>query len=371
MNNNPFAILNNLNKEELKQNELQLKQSKLEKFEGLPQFDLIEKVNKRGKLLVEEQIEYLKFKGITFNHISEFEASAFLKNNSYYYKVTAFRKNFVKDAEQKYQNIDFATLRDLATIDMHLRYLLLKLSLDVEHSIKTKLILLITNSDEDGYKIIEEYDNYQLNKLLNKGVLSDEEKQEIRNNYIPAALNIMKDSKNPKGYHKDLYDKHHDMPSIWVLIELMSYGALANFIKFYVENEKFGSTALKDAYDFIHYSKNIRDSAAHSRPILFNIVGPEQFRMKSKPKVKLKNYLVNLGLSKLMVNNYLMNVKVHDLCSLLFLHDSYVIGYKAKRERKKELITLIKRAKREKHLYPEIKELDEVLLIFLKVIIHF
>lgn len=371
MKNNPFEILKALNKEELKQNELRLKQSNLKKFEGHPQYDLIEKANKRGKLIVEEQIDYLKFKGITFNHINEFEASQFLNNNSYYYKVTAFRKNFAKNSEQKYQNIDFATLRDLATIDMHLRYLLLKLSLDVEHSIKTKLISIITRSDEDGYAIIEEYDNYQLNNLLNKHGLSEEEKQEIKDNYIPAAQNIMRDSKNPKGYHKDLFDKHNDRPSIWVLIELMSYGSLANFIKFYVEREKFGSTALKDASDFIHFSKNIRDSAAHSRPILFNIIGPEQFRMTSKPKVKIKNYLVNAGLPKPVINNYLMNLKVHDLCCLLFLHDSYVIGTKARRERKKELITLMKRARREKQLYPESKELNEILFILCTLIIQY
>jgi hypothetical protein len=364
MKNNAFEILKTLNREELKQNELELKENQLKQYEEHPQYELIKKANERGKLAVEEQIEYLKFKGITFNYINEFEASEFLNDNSYYYKVTAFRKNFAKNSKQKYENLEFATIRDLATIDMHLRYLLLKLSLDVEHSIKTKLIKLITTSDEDGYSIIEEYDNYLLNNLLKNPKLSVQEKKEIKDNYVPVAQNIMKDSKNPKGYHKDLFDKHHDKPSIWVLIELMSYGSLANFTKFYVGEEKFGYTVLKDANDFIHFSKNIRDSAAHSRPILFNIIGPEQFKMANNPKIKLKNYLVNAGLPKRIVKNYLMNVKVHDLCSLLFLHDSYITGSKTRRERKKELISLLKRSKKEKKLYPTSIELDDVLLIF-------
>ena len=59
---------------------------------------------------------------------------------------------------------------------MHLRYLFIKLSLDIEHNIKSLIIQLITESDEDGYKIIEEYKgnltwseelNNEVNRLLN------------------------------------------------------------------------------------------------------------------------------------------------------------------------------------------------------------
>lgn len=369
MNNNPFDILKTLDREELKQNELELKQNELSQYEWYPQYELIQKAKTRGKLTIEEQVEYLKFKGITFNYTNEFETKKYLNDNSYYYKVTAYRKNFSKNADGEYNNVDFATLKDLATIDMHLRYLLLKLSLDVEHSIKTKLINLITESDEDGYLIIEEYDKYHLNNLIRKPGLTEQEKQKKKTEFIPAAQNIMKDSKS--GYHMDLFNKHHDRPSIWVLIELMSYGSLANFIKFYVEKGKFGSKNLKDASDFIHYSKNIRDSAAHSRPILFNIIGPEQFRMIYNPKIKIKNYLLSLGLSKPLVNKHIMNVKVHDLCTLIYLHDKYVTGSKARKERKKELVNLLKRVRREKHLYPELQELIEVISIFSTLIIKY
>lgn len=364
MINNPFEVLKTLDREELEGNEIK-------KYEGHPQFEIIKKAIRKEKLSVEEQIEYLKFKGVTFIHTSESEAKAHLKESTYYYKVTAFRKNFFKNEDSKYNTLDFASIRDLATIDMHLRYILFKLSLDIEHSIKTKVINLITLSDEDGYTIIDEYDAYQLNNLVSKES-DDQKKRKIKDEYVTVVQNTMKDTKNPKGYHKDLYDKHHERPSIWVLIELMSYGALASFIKFYVDREKFGYKQLKDASDFIHYSKNIRDSAAHSRPILFNIIGPEQFFIRH-PKLKIKNYLIDLGIPKPQANNNLKNVKTHDLVSILYLHDKYVKGNKARRERKKELISFMKRAKREMEIYsdPELQHFKEVLMIFCITIIKF
>ena len=174
----------------------------------------------------------MKFKGITFDHTSELEAKTHLAENSYYYKII---EEFFKNTENKYRNLDFANLKDLAVIDMHLRYLLLKLSLDIEHAIKTKLMNLITASDEDGYMIVEEYNDYQYNSI-NDSKLTSEQKQR-KDNYVHSSVNILKGSENPQGYHRDLYEKHNNQPSIWVLIELMSYGQVASFIKFYVERK--------------------------------------------------------------------------------------------------------------------------------------
>ncbi|MGQ7871549.1 Abi family protein [Bacillus sp. 1A] len=333
------------NKEELQQNELI-------PYKELPEYDLIKKAKNKEKMKIDEQIDYLRFKGVTFNYINESDAKNYLIENSYYYKLTAYRKNFPKNKQQKYQNLDFANLTDLAVIDMHLRYLLIKLSLDIEHSIKTKLMNLITNSDEDGYTIIEEYNNYQLNNIADK------------ENFVHVSQKILKDSENKKGYHRDLYEKYQKNPNIWVLIELMSYGQLSNFIRFYVEKEKFGRNDLKNASDVMHFSKNIRDSAAHSRPILLNIVEPGQFKGRNNPKPKLRQYISNVGLPKPFVKPYMTNIKVHDLCALLYLHDNYVKGPRTRKERKKEMKSVFRRAKREKHLYTESKELGEVLLLF-------
>jgi hypothetical protein len=42
---------------------------------------------RKTKLSIEEQIEYLKKKGITFNDYSEKEAKDFLECHSYFFKI--------------------------------------------------------------------------------------------------------------------------------------------------------------------------------------------------------------------------------------------------------------------------------------------
>ena len=88
-----------------------------------------------------------------------------MRNNNNYFRVASYRKNYNKqlDANQnpidKYVNLDFGYLQDLALIDMELRYTFLQLSLDIEHFTKLELLREIDNHDEDGYQIVIDYIN--------------------------------------------------------------------------------------------------------------------------------------------------------------------------------------------------------------------
>lgn len=337
--------------------------------------NFIDKALIKAKLTVNDQIKYLKFKGITFNHCNESIAKDILENRTYYYKVTAFRKNFKKD-NNKYKDVDFGLLNDLATIDMHFRYLFLKLSLDIEHNIKALLIKLITESDEDGYEIVEEYKKFEIEgyrKNLSKPEkgFSQEKIEKKLANYETIDKKLMESYKSPRDYSYDLINKRKNKPSIWVLIELMSYGQLSFFINFYVESKKFKYRELSLAKSLLLDSKNIRDSAAHSRPILFNIVGPNEFLIphNKKPKLQIRNYLTQkCKLDDSVVDVKIRNLKIHDISALLYLHDHYINGEITRIERKKELVNLLKRCRRKQDYYDNQSEFGKVYYMFIKII---
>ena len=99
-----------------------------------------------------ELVDSMEKRGITFNITSKKSAIHFLNEHNYYFKLAAYRANYDKypmgQLKGKYINLDFAYLQELSTIDMHLRYLILKMCLDIEH--QTKVLLI-----HDAFRISE------------------------------------------------------------------------------------------------------------------------------------------------------------------------------------------------------------------------
>ena len=173
-------------------------------------------MDKKPKKSSNELIEHMQNKGVKFTVVDEKTAQCFLENNTYYMKLSSYRKNYDKydtgENKNKYINLEFAYLKELSIIDMELRYLILKMCLDIEHSVKV-IILHDTeeNSNEDGYNIVE--------KFLNK------------NEKCAKTINSHRSS----GYCKDLIIKYSDRFPIWVFLELISFGDLVKFYEFYGE----------------------------------------------------------------------------------------------------------------------------------------
>lgn len=185
--------------------------------------------------------------------------------------------------------------------------------------------------------------------------------------YVSVKDKILKDVKNKRDYNYDLYVKNKDRLSVWILLEMMSYGQLASFIKFYVETNRHKSTQLKKASQFLHFSKNARDSAAHSRPILLNITEDNQlggYKEDKQAKIQLKDFLIQSGVNKRTAARLLTNFKIHDLCTLLFLHNNYIKGTLARKSRKKEMVRIYKRSLYKKHIYSTDLNFDEITNLF-------
>lgn len=202
---------------------------------------------KQPKLSNRELINHLESIGVTFNQTSKGQAITFLDKHNYYYKLAAFRKNF-KKKNGKYQNLDFDYLKDLASLDMKIRNILLSISINVEHFIKVELSRQINNNpNEDGYQILIDFKNSEYGR------------------YYEFTKRKFKESR----YQSDMYDKRKNDYPYWALLEHMDFGCLIKFVNFYYE--KYQPKSLKKASELGDYARHIRNACAHNSVFIINV----------------------------------------------------------------------------------------------------
>ena len=242
-------------------------------------------------------IEHMKSKNITFNLITEDEALHFIQEHNYYFKVAAYRKNYNKypcgAKANKYINLDFAYLKELSIIDMYLRYLILELCLDIEHSLKIALLNDIENNpDEDGYKIVQEFS--KTNDCLKK---------------IGMHLKT--------SYAKDLIQKYNNNYPVWVLCELISFGDLCKLCNCY---NKLYPNRLKFKPALLFPVRDIRNASAHSNCLIHNLRADNVM-----PNNEISNIVASISTSsKTMRLKMLHNKPVHDFIALIYMYKQIV-----------------------------------------------
>lgn len=319
-------------------------------------------VNKE-KFSVDEQVEYLIYKGIKFNHINRVKAKELLTYNSYYFKLTSYRKNFKKNIKGKYIGLEFAGLYELSKLDMYFRYIVIQMSLEIEHAVKTTLVRIITEDEnEDGYDIVFEYDVFLENKFYSNPINKNK-------TYRSFYEKIMQRDKARESYQNDLYNKRHAYPSIWVIIELMSYYELINFISFYSSQEKNDYQKLEDVNQLMKYTANLRNVAAHNKPILASITVEGPLKILNRKVYSIATNKVKL--SNLEIKRYISNYRLHDFLCLLILHKNFIRSELAREARSKELLEFEIRCKRDAHLFKENDEIENVFNIFCKMLYNY
>lgn len=271
----------------------------------------------KDKLSYEEQIEHLKKKGIQFQRMSEEDALLYLKHNSYLFKVRAYRKNYPKDVTGcQYLHLDFASLVDLAVIDMQLRSLLIKLALNIEHFAKVRLLHRITSDPaEDGYSIVADC-LASLDDSTFK-IVSGELKRNARSPYCSAV------------YHK--YKGHFP---VWVFVEIIPFGSFLSFYKFcanrFAQRTATGSdkaqykadrNMLNDFYLMLPV-KRIRNAAAHNNCILNDLYVKGS---KKDVSYELTRALRNdLGVGSGSIQKKISNIRISQILTCLYMHKKIV-----------------------------------------------
>ncbi len=303
------------------------------------------KVVKR-KIGFDDMIKHLEEKNVKFGLISKEDAKNILQTSNYFYKITAYRKNFEKNNRGQYIKLDFKLLQDLATLDMRLRYLVLHMSLDIEHSIKTKLLTDITNDpSEDGYSVVTDF-------LAHDGSSIDD---------------YMRTLKKESHYNYGLYVKHHANPPIWVLFEVMTFGNFVSFVEFYY-GRKRKPAPYKEIQQVLKYVKNVRNIAAHNSPILMDITSINQIEKHKivKPITEFTKQIE--GLSPSSRKKRLSNRKIHDLTALIYVHYTFIGSEGIKKARYSDLKQLLDRAKKEASAYDKQDGLIAVYKYFAKLV---
>ena len=265
-------------------------------------------------LSIDELIEHMKNKGITFDIVSEEEAKEFLQKNNYYMKLASYRSNYQKCESGKrsgqYQKLDFAYLRELSTIDMHLRYMIIEMCLDIEHAIKVKLLEHATNNEkEDGYDIVRRF------------IAQDDN------------MRVLKSIRSHKAgeYCKDLIAKYYPYFPIWVFVELISFGDLLYFCSFY--EKTYGVQIVNNM--LMNTVRDMRNAAAHSNCILNQMT--ERIDVTKQVNSEISNFVKGMSdISKTSRVNNLNYKFTNNFITLLYVYDN-LMGEVAKKKRYNEL----------------------------------
>ena len=278
----------------------------------------------KPKLSLDGQIEHLKEKGVLFNIMDEAEARDYLGQHNNYFKLTAYRKNYDKhpagENKDKYINLEFAYLVDIAVIDMQLRYRIVHMALDLEHHTKLQLLRKMDEYNEDGYQVVQDY----IDSL-------DEKQRKI----FDSEINRNKGN----IYCGDIIAKYEGAFPVWAFIEIVPFGRLVAFYGFCAD--RFSDKSMKDTFYRLLTCKEIRNASAHSNCILNNL--------KAKTAAHSTNAEVTSELMKIkgmntnFRKNRMSNARIQQVVTLLYTHKDMVESEGIKRSESEDLKKIMER----------------------------
>jgi len=279
-------------------------------------------VKLRPMMKISEMVPYLKTKNIKFELISEDKAEKYLRDNNNYYNVTSYKNNFEKYMIDgvfinKYIDLDFAYLKDLAIIDHRVRLLYFKMIIDIEHYLKIRILNLIENiEDEDGYRIV----NLYLEKDFN-----DERFPRKVHNSIFKKVGSEYYQKIFSKYDIDKNKKLENIP-VWKFLEIITFGELVNFYEFFSKEYQL-KKEIKNIFILREIVK-LRNAVAHNSCVLCDLDKKDN---KYAPDFKIVNYLNSCGIGKETRDNKLSNSRIKQMTYTFYMFNEIVTSEGVKR----------------------------------------
>lgn len=285
-------------------------------------------VNLRPMMHIDEMVPYLKQKNIKFEKISEERAEKYLRDNNNYYNVTSYKHNFERylfDGKfvDKYIDLDFTYLKDMAIIDHRVRLILFKMIIDIEHYLKIKILNTIeTIDEEDGYRIV----NLYLEKDFN-----DEKFPKRVHNSIFKKVGNEYYQKIFSKYDVDKDKKLENIP-IWEFLEIITFGELVNFYDFYTKEYNLVDEN-RDVYILRDIVK-LRNAVAHNTCVLSELNKKDN---EYPPAYKVVQYLKSCNIGKETRDNKLGNSRIRQITYTLYMFNEIVTSDGIKKNIKKEI----------------------------------
>ena len=203
--------------------------------------------------------------------------------------------------------MSFDQLRALAILDMKIRKSILSACIDVEHSLKIKILQEFEKNSEDGYAIIQEFFKTNLGQRAANNIA-----QKHTNIYVKDLVDkyiYPKESSEIFSF-KDKNDVEYnlDLP-IWAMLEVITFGELFNFYVFFYSEKTSIQSRLPVPMEILHKVKNIRNACAHNNCLLNHL---NDSSANIPPKIG--KYAKNLGISQ---NTIQKKLKCNAFCEMV------------------------------------------------------
>ena len=159
---------------------------------------------------------------------------------------------------------------ELSTVDMFLRKLILKMTLDFEHYLKVKIINdSQENPADDGYAVVESFLK--------------------THNRVRHLIENLNNSLN--FYNRQVFEKYKETPSVWSIVEMLGF---SDFIDFYAHYYQYFH--LKCEYT-PHFDsvRRLRNAAAHNTCMISNLKPQNWFKSDIEINFELLGAKLDVG----------------------------------------------------------------------------